>query len=411
MGHRIYKMNSWDCFDTLIARLHYHPKTVFDEVGRRIGDPDFRAKRVNAEKASNKTYEDIYARLPGIDPQIELDVELEHNFAINENISRVKDGDLILSDMYLPRHFLMKMLRNVGLTVDVDIIVTPDGKKKGWIWENVKDRYKIKTHYGDNYKSDVLGAKENGINGIHYKGYQLNDIERTVYKQDKELALWMRCTRLLCPYSDEGDVRFWNDQANINLPVLALATLELPDTPIAFTYRDCNIWHLLYERMTGKKGYRLNVSRKMYLEPNKYFENYMSFVKDIGATIVDLQGRGGSIKSFFDNNPPKTLYISGNTADYIERLVPHPGRGQSMEKHNCFDEGPIIDFNKHGPVHGKNDHPKNVAAIHKKAGQAGCKYVNYFNFKRNKGLLTELVQMYVNNENFTDKNITWSKIH
>ena len=218
-------MNSWDCFDTLIARLYFHPKTVFDEVGRRIGDPDFRTKRVRAEKESNKTYEDIYARLPGIDPQVELDVELEHNFAINENIIQVKDGDLILSDMYLPADFIMKMLRNVGMGRDVDIIVTPNGKKKGWIWEEVKSKYNIENHYGDNMKSDVLSAKANGVNGIHYNKHELNDIERMVYKHDKQLALWMRCTRLQCPFNDERHIRFWNEQANINLPVLALATL------------------------------------------------------------------------------------------------------------------------------------------------------------------------------------------
>lgn len=406
MGHRVYKMNSWDCFDTLIARLHFHPKTVFDEVGRRIGDPDFKTKRVAAEKASNKTYEDIYARLPGIDPQIELDVELEHNFAINENIIKVRDGDLILSDMYLPADFIMKMLRNVGLTADVDIIVTPNGKKKGWVWDSVKEKYKIENHYGDNYKSDVLSAKAHGINGVHYTGFELNDTERFVYKYDKQLALWMRCTRLLCPYNDERHIKFWNDQANINLPVLALATLELPDTPIAFTYRDCYNWHLLYERMTGKQGYRLDVSRKMYLEPNNYFKSYMSFVKDIGATIVDMQGKGRSIQSFYDNNPPNTLYIGGKTPEYIEQLVPY--NTKSMEKHNCFEEGPIIDFNEHGPVRGINDHPADVADIHKKAGQAGCRYVSDFKFKRNKELLLELVKLY-DTKNFTNKNVSWAK--
>lgn len=399
-------MNSWDCFDTLIARLHFHPKTVFDEVGRRIGDPDFRSKRVTAEKSSNKTYEDIYARLPGIDPQIELDVELEHNFAINENIIQVKDGDLILSDMYLPADFIMKMLRNVGMCADVDIIVTPNGKKKGWIWDEVKSKYNIENHYGDNMKSDVLSAKANGVNGIHYTGFELNETERMVYKHDKQLALWMRCTRLQCPFNDERHIRFWNDQANINLPVLALATLELPNTPIAFSYRDCYNWQKIYEAMTGNQGHRLDVSRKMYLEPNDYFRNYMKFVKEIGATIVDMQGKGRSILSFYDGKPPRTLYIGGKTPDYITQLVQY--NTKSMEKHNCYEEGPVVDFNEHGAVRGVNDHPSDVADIHKKAGQAATRYIDKFKFKRNKELLLELVKMY-DTKNFTNKNVSWAK--
>jgi hypothetical protein len=399
-------VNSWDCFDTLIARLYFHPKTVFDEVGRRIGDPDFRTKRVHAEKASNKTYEDIYARLPGIDPQIELDVELEHNFAINENIIQVKDGDLILSDMYLPADFIMKMLRNVGMCADVDIIVTPNGKKKGWIWDEVKSKYNIENHYGDNKKSDVLSAQANGVNGVHYTNFELNDTERMVYKHDKQLGLWMRCTRLQCPFNDERHIKFWNDQANINLPVLALATLELPNTPIAFSYRDCYNWQKIYEAMTGKQGYRLDVSRKMYLDPNDYFKNYMKFVKEIGATIVDMQGKGRSILSFYEGKPPSTLYIGGKTPDYITQLVQY--NTKSMEKHNCYEEGPVVDFNEHGAVRGVNDHPSDVADIHKKAGQAATRYISKFKFKRNKELLLELVKMY-DTKNFTNKNVSWAK--
>ena len=399
-------MNSWDCFDTLIARLHYHPKTVFDEVGRRIGDPEFKAKRVAAEKASNKTYADIYARLPGVDPQVELDVELEHNFPIVENIIKVKDGDLILSDMYLPADFVMKMLRNCGLTANVDIIVTPDGKKKGWIWDSVKAKYNIDNHYGDNEKSDVASAHAHGVNGVYYSNYDFNDIERSVYKHDRHLACWMRCIRLMCPYNDERHIKFWNDQANINLPVLALATLELPDTPIAFSYRDCYNWHKLYEAMTGKTGYRLDVSRQMYLEPNIYFKKYMSFVKEVGATIVDMQGKGKSILSFYEGSPPNTLYIGGKTPDYITQLVEY--NTKSMEKHNCYDEGPIVDWNEYGPIRGPNDHPADVADIHKKAGQAAIRYINNFKFKRNKDLLLELVRLY-DTSNFTNKNVAWAK--
>jgi FMN phosphatase YigB (HAD superfamily) len=399
-------MNSWDCFDTLIARRFYHPKTVFDEVGRRLDDPEFKAKRVAAEKASNKTYADIYKRLPGIDPQIELDVELEHHFPIMENMLKVKDGDLILSDMYLPKEFIERLLRKCGLDKQVDIIVTPNGKKKGWIWSEVKSKYIIETHYGDNKKSDVASAQAHGINGVYTGAFDFNEIERIVYKQDKHLACWMRYLRLVCPYTNEDDIKLYNDQADINLPVLALATLELPDTPIAFSYRDCHIWHALYEALTGKSGYRLDVSRKMWLEPNQYFDEYIKFVKENNITIVDLQGRGQSILSYYKGNPPPTIYLGGKVPPYIKKLTTF--KSKSYEKHNCYELGPVIDWDENGPIRGRNDHPLHIAKIHSMAKDIAISSVKQFNIVPNKEILEYLVRLYVK-DNFTNQSIEWSK--
>lgn len=400
-------MNSWDCFDTLIARRYFHPKTVFDEVGRRIGDPNFKQKRISAEKASNKTYADIYARLPNIDPQIELDVELEHNFPIMKNMLKVQDGDLILSDMYLSKEFVEKLLRKCGLTKRVDIIVTPDGKKRGWIWEEVKKKYNIEKHFGDNEKSDVLSANANGIEGILTTEFDFNDIERYVYQNDKQLACWMRYTRLTCPYDTESDIKFWNDQADLNLPVLALATLELPDKKIAFTYRDCHMWKMLYEKMTGKEGIRLDVSRKIYLEPNKYFDSYMqSIFTNDDVVIVDVQGKGHSIKNYFKGNPPKTYYIAGKTLPYINRMIEY--NTKSLEKHNCYTEGPIIGWEKVGPIRGENDHPIDVALIQINAMTKAIDAAPYFSIMPNKILLKYLVEKMASN-NYTNNNIVWSR--
>lgn len=401
-------MNSWDCFDTLIARRYYHPKSIFDEVGKRIGDPDFKSKRIAAEKASNKTYEDIYARLPGIDPQVELDVELEHNFPIMENIMKVQDGDLIISDMYLSNSFVEKLLRNCGLKKDITIIVTPDGKKKGWIWEQVKSKYNINTHYGDNQKSDVHSAQAHGINGVYTNAFNFNDIEKEVYVSDKNLAFWMRYTRLICPYTDSRSIMFWNDQADINLPVLALATKELPDTVIAFSYRDCRNWHELYKAMTGKKGLRLDVSRHMYLNPNVHFDRYMEKIKKVGATIVDLQGKGKSIWNYYKGSPPPTIYIGGKTPEYIKQMIEY--NTKSLEKHNCLDVGPVIDWNADGPIRGENDHPIDIAKIQLSAMDEAIKVAPWFNIKKNNDLLLEMVKK-MDAKNFTKSNIAWSKFN
>lgn len=60
-------MKSWDCFDTLIARRFVHPHSIFEEVGKRLNIPNFKEIRIQAERLSGSTYENIYKNIPGID--------------------------------------------------------------------------------------------------------------------------------------------------------------------------------------------------------------------------------------------------------------------------------------------------------------------------------------------------------
>jgi len=401
-------MNSWDCFDTLIARIYYDPKTIFDEVGRRINDLDFKEKRIRAEKKSKiKSYEDIYKRLPEYNPAIELDVELEHNFPIVENIKKVKHGDLILSDMYLPKEFIMKLLRNCGLTANVDIIVTPNGKKKGWIWDSVKQKYNIQKHYGDNYKSDVLSAQNNDVFGVHDTAFNFNSLEKQIYEKDTNLACWMRYVRLQCPYNDPKQQEIWNDQANINLPVLALATLELPNKPIAFTMRDCVYWQPLYKAMTGNSSTTLYSSRHCYKNPNEHFIEYIRQTSN-GKIIVDLLGSGKSIHNFFKNQhlEYEAFYIaSGLDSPQVPIMVKAGNSG--LERHNSSPKlKPLVDFNADGPIFGKYERDVIVSNIQSNAMDLAVKSSKYFNIKRNKELLQFFVDLMDND--YTTKNTEWS---
>jgi predicted HAD superfamily hydrolase len=259
-------MNSWDCFDTLVARRFYHPHTVFDEVGKRLGIENFREMRVQAELNSDSTYAGIYKNLPGLDPSVEQQVELEHCFPIVENINRVQNGDIIVSDIYYNSSFVEKILRNCGLTKDVKFFVTPDGKSKGWIWSQLPG---IKLHIGDNPKSDVKSPGKFNILSELYTETHFTEIEKEVSNIDLNLALWMRFIRLQCPYSDKHQKSLWIDQANLNLPILVLASFELPDKPIAFTYRDCIFWQPIYEKLTNKKSIRFDSSRMCLRNPTK----------------------------------------------------------------------------------------------------------------------------------------------
>lgn len=400
-------MNSWDCFDTLIARRFYYPRSIFNEVGKIINDPNFTEKRVLAEKKSKtKTYEEIYSRLPNVNPNIELGLELEHNFPIIENMSKVKDGDLILSDMYLPKEFVMKLLRNCGLTANVDIIVTPDGKKKGWIWSQVKEKYNIDNHYGDNIKSDVNSARKNQINGIHTSTFDFTSIEKKVYIEDTELACWMRYIRLQCPYEDNLK-NIWCDQANYNLPILALSSLQFPNKKIAFTMRDCAFLQPLYENLIQKESVVLYSSRFCYENPTQEFIEYFKSTTE-NCVIVDLIGSGKSITNFLNTHSinRECLYIATGSKDCkVDTLAQTNSSG--LEKHNS---SPIlkqlIGFNSNGPIFGKYERDKVVSQVQQEALNVGLKSLKFFKFKKNNILLQDLI--FLMNDNYTSIATAWN---
>jgi hypothetical protein len=395
-------MNSWDCFDTLVARRFVEPYTVFEEVGKRLGIEKFSKLRRWAEKNSDKTYEGIYKNLPGVDPNVEFQVELEHCFGIVENMNRVKDGDIIVSDMYLSENQIRQILISCGLTKDVKIYVTPAGKHNGTVWPTLP---KINLHIGDNFKSDVESPRNYGITSEHYTGHSLNEIEKFVSESDHELACWMRYVRLQCPYTGDGKL-FWLDQSNLNLPVLALASLELPNKPIAFTYRDSVYWHPLYEAITGKNARRLDVSRMCYYNPTPEFIDYV-LKQTEGHVIADLQGSGKSLKAFFKENLPEAIYICGFVEDpfiCLEQKV-----GDSIERHNCSNLGPLVGWNHNGPIRNICENDPSIVKIQASAMEIATRSAKLFNIKKNKNLFSNLIWRM--RKNFTWKNVSWESVH
>ena len=113
---------SFDLFDTLAGRLHYHPHCIFDFVEKEFPFPGFRFYRTAAELQSNGTFSDIYKRLQvsfGLSPeqaldlmQFEFEIELRQIFPILENLKAVQDGDLIVSDTYYDLDQIQQILKN-----------------------------------------------------------------------------------------------------------------------------------------------------------------------------------------------------------------------------------------------------------------------------------------------------------
>lgn len=386
-------MNSWDCFDTLIARRFYHPHTVFDEVGNRLGDPNFKDKRIKAEIYSNNTYSGIYNNLPGIDPDIECQVELEHCFPIVENMNKVEDGDLILSDMYHTPEFIEKLLRKCGLTKTVKVIVTPNGKSSGNIWKSLPP---IKHHLGDNYISDVQNAISNGINATHYTECHFNELEDEISKYDFHLACWMRYIRLSFPFQTKHQKSIWIDQANCNIPALALGSFELPEKPLVFTLRDCIFWKPIYEALMNKESYMFHSSRHCYGNPS---QEYIKYVKEAteGKVIVDIHGSGNSAKKFF-GYMPEIVFLVGTAESCITKICT-----DVIERHNCANFGSLIGWNENGAIRAECEHDANTLLAQSEAVKVACNSINFFKISKNLSLLRRFIdKMY---HNYTDLNV------
>lgn len=397
-------MNSWDCFDTLVGRRYQTHHAVFDEVGRRLSIPNFKALRIDAEKKSNGTYIDIYRHLPGIDPSIEISVDLDHCFPILENINKVQDGDIIISDIYYSKEIVEKILKRCGLNKNVKFYVSPDGKRKGYVWKEVG---LIKLHTGDNKKTDVKSPRNFGINSYHYTGSFFNETEDYISKTDLHLALWMRLVRLHCPYLDDHSKNIWEDQTNFNLPILALSSLELPDKKIAFTYRDSVFWKPIYEKLTGKQSVRFDSSRALLNNPTDQFKRYVKEHIE-GCVIADLQGTGRSLLNFF-SEPPEIYFIGGKLKDHPKLKSISGLRASAIEKHNCSDQGSLVGWNETGIIRANLEHDKTVISIQHSVFNTAIENIKYFNIQKNLDNLKYLLEKMKGN--YTDTVVSWKENH
>lgn len=169
-------IRSFDVFDTLIARRCIDPRVVFSTVAARASLPTFHDHRVAAELevgGSEYTIDTIYQQLgrrlglgrTTLDAlkQMELQVERDEVIPIAENMALVRDGDVLVSDMYLPVDFIRELLDIAGLKRNVEIVVSSYGKGHGTVWPRLLAKADIECHLGDNAWSDIRSPRRHGI--------------------------------------------------------------------------------------------------------------------------------------------------------------------------------------------------------------------------------------------------------
>lgn len=318
-------VNTFDVFDTLIARRCIEPRRLLTLLEMRAGLPGLANARQAADRmlgAFGKPYvlRDMWrevARTMGLDIAtaerlLALEVEMEHEQVIPvvENLNLVKHGDLLVSDTYLPREVVLSLLRRVGLTCVVGLEVSNDGKFRGRVWPELLRRLSVREHLGDNHHSDGRTPSESGMRAVITTAAQVQLVERVLIERGWEfLAQLVREVRLANPYPpSRGRERYlWNLGCQLNFPLLFFASFWLERSATAvgagelfFVSRDCLLWRNLYARLfPHRRSTYLYASRLCLLKPSEGYLEYFRGTWHAGGLIVDLASTGTSWSRLF----------------------------------------------------------------------------------------------------------------
>ena len=304
-------VNSFDVFDTLLARKVLRPTDIFSIVEETYNIPNFKERRCIAQNNSNGTIENIYQKygeIYNIDPyickeikELEIDTEIKFSYLIHTNCNRVKDGDILISDMYLSENDIMRILRAHGFNKNVKLYVTPNGKGSGYIWKNLKEQYNINLHLGDNEYSDIKMALENNVNAELTTIHKPNETEMFFINKDYEQAgFLLREFRHNNPYEINSlEYELYNDQVCFNIPLLILCSnflyniliKEHRNTLLLLTRDGCLLKHIfpiLYQDIICKE---LHSSRIVHKNPNEEYKNYLKSIYNKDTCLLfDLYG-------------------------------------------------------------------------------------------------------------------------
>jgi hypothetical protein len=320
-------VRSWDVFDTLIARRCGHPHAIFDLMGAVLGD-DFRTSRVQAESAARASkqeisLDDIYDKLQiargwsAEERRSALELEIRIEFAnvipITENLSRVRDGDVLVSDMYLPQEIIMGLLRSAGLDKDVTLFVSTHGKADGSMWRRLKAHFYILRHTGDNPHSDFLRPLWHRIPARLTEASVETPWERVLRCNGAPaLSAYVREMRLRTFEKNKASRTLQAAQIEANFPLLLLASAALVqwcrERGIAralMCSRDCVLWAPLAEKVAHHAGNNLIVeyfliSRVAALRPSEKYLDYAAKRITLDSVVVDLSMTGVSLAGLAD---------------------------------------------------------------------------------------------------------------
>jgi hypothetical protein len=312
-------VQSFDLFDTLVARYCFRPTAIFEAVEAKARAEGFARLRQQLESQlwsrGDYTFDDIYVSLAAATgwpearieqlKMLELAEEWENLFPIREMTARVRPDDIIVTDMYLPVPFIESVVHDKCGLHGVDIHLSNHGKHHGTIWPYLQSRHRIVRHHGDNKVADVAQARKAGIEAAHVTFHEWTFGERTLNAIGLEaFARAIRKARLTTFAFDKVLRQLQLAQFDVNIPVLVIASLLLlrhakaaqADT-LLMCGRDCNLWIHLLKWMVSLSAHKPQAhyflsSRELFLKESPDYAAYFAHLRGNRTLITDLSGTG-----------------------------------------------------------------------------------------------------------------------
>jgi len=401
------EIKSFDIFDTLISRTVENPIDIFDIVEKQFPYNNFKNLRIQSQNQSNHTMDSIYNEFKNITNEsdetinklreFELITEMENTIPIFSNISKIKDGDIFVSDMYLSSNEIRKLLDYHNINKNTELFVSSGGKSDGTMWEALTQTYKINSHYGDNYHSDIMMASRYGIKGVYTEAYKFTVLESYLIRNNEfELCQQIRKFRLANPY-DENTIEYkiYEQQISYNIPILLFICNKLDEilinenrNTVLFHSRDgCLLIKLFSYLYPQYKSIYLHSSR---IINNDYTDDYISYLKENydkdSCVLFDLHGSLNSGKklftSLFEHLPRIFIFDLSYIENYISEITYITNYSSKIEEFNHDYKGTLVQFIKNEDIRTPTEHPlKYIDIIH----SIFDSFIKYFdvNLKKN----------------------------
>lgn len=370
-------INSFDIFDTLIARTVKNPTDIFNIVERRFPYSNFKNIRLISQDKSNHTIENIYLQFKLLTNEtdeiinklreFELQIEMENTIPIISNISKIKDTDIFVSDMYLSNNDIMKLLNyhGINLNKNIKLYVSPSGKSSGHIWNKLLQEYNIINHTGDNYHSDIEMSSRYGINGIYTEIYKFSNLEEKLSCQQNESSTIFRKFRLMNPYSENTfEYKLYEAQIIYNIPLLLFMCRQLANIllnenkkKVLFLSRDgCLIYKLfslLYPNYEACYMYSSRIINENY---NDEYINYLKKIYNEDECILfDLHGSFKSGRKLFIDTfgslPRIFIFDLSIKENYYDKMTYITNTSSMIESFNHDINGSLIDYKDNQTIH------------------------------------------------------------
>jgi hypothetical protein len=365
-------VNSFDVFGTLVARRCVEPRLVLTRLETESGVPDLAEARLAADRKlwdTGHPYKltDLWreaGQVLGLSEAdavrlLELEVAIEHDevIPIAENLARVRDGDLLVSDTYLPAEVVRSLLRRAGLDRQVALVATNDGKSRGWVWPQILTSISIRRHLGDDPHSDGRSPAAHGIESAIYAGAAPSPVERLLAESGwGTLAEVIREVRLANPFPETRprERHLWWMSCQLNFPLLTFASILLEGyceangiEEVFFVSRDCHVWIDLFKALfPQRRATYLYASRICALKPTEHYLEYFLATWHPGGVVVDLSSTGASWASLFARLGTRGRCWFIGLIDNFSYLPGAPDPARQLEVTSVYRDSELAGVNK-----------------------------------------------------------------